>query len=100
MDADFYQWDGGDLLLNVYIQPNAKTTDIVGMHGKSLKIRISAPAVDNMANKQLLKFLAKIFGVSTSGISLLVGEHSRNKRLRISQPGKLPENIAEDHFSK
>lgn len=77
--ADFFLWDGKDLLLNIYIQPNAKNTDIIGVHGDNLKIRIAAPAVENKANKQLVKFLAKTFGVATSGISLLSGEHSRNK---------------------
>jgi uncharacterized protein len=91
--ADFFQWDGEDLLLHVYLQPNAKKNEQVGVHGDQLKIRVTAPAIENKANKQLIKFLAKLFAVSVSRITLLKGEHSRSKYLRISQPAKLPENI-------
>jgi hypothetical protein len=89
--ADFFQWDDQDLLLHVYLQPNAKKNELVGLHGDQLKIRITAPAVENKANKQLIKFLAKMFAVSASRVTLLKGEHSRIKSLRISQPAKLPE---------
>jgi uncharacterized protein (TIGR00251 family) len=91
--ADFYQWDGEDLLLHVYLQPNAKKNEQVGIHDDQLKIRVTAPAIENKANKQLIKFLTKLFAVSASSITMLKGEHSRHKYLRISQPAKLPDKI-------
>ena len=95
--ADFFQWDGEDLLLNVFLQPNAKKNEQVGVHDDQLKIRVTAPAIENKANKQLVKFLAKLFAVPTSRVSLLKGEHSRHKYLRISRPTKLPENISQSN---
>ncbi|MFK5913340.1 MAG: DUF167 family protein [Woeseiaceae bacterium] len=91
----FYQWDkdGDALSLNLCVQPNAKQDEIIGEYGENLKVRITALPIDNKANKHLLKYLAKIFGVSPSRITLMRGENSRNKCVKIIQPKLLPEFI-------
>ena len=53
------------------------------MHGDSLKIQIAAPPVDGEANAELLRFLAKLFGVPKSRTSLVSGDTGRHKRVRI-----------------
>ncbi len=91
--SNFYQWDHQDLLLAVYVQPRSSKTEIVGIYGDRLKIRITAPPVDNKANQALIKFLAKIFAVPKSHITLLSGETNREKRFKIQTPNKLPDLI-------
>lgn len=86
----FHQWDGDVLLLELYVQPNAKKDELIGEYGDKLKIRITAPPVDNKANKHLLKFLAVIFAVPPSRIELIKGENQRAKRVKILNPIKLP----------
>ncbi len=78
-------------MLSCYIQPKSSRDEIVGLHGNSVKIRITAPPVHGKANTQLIKFLAKIFGVSKSSITIASGESGRNKVVRVSNPRKLPE---------
>lgn len=90
----FYRWRGDDLILDVYVQPNAKKDEVVGEYNERLKIRITAPPVDNKANKYLLKFLAKTFGVAASRVELLKGETQRSKQLRIIAPTNLPDLIS------
>ena len=90
---NFYKWDGDDLLLSVYLQPNAKKDEFVGEYGDSLKIRITALPVENKANKHLIKFLAKSFAVSVSQVKLVSGEKARRKRVKILAPHKLPSLI-------
>jgi len=90
---DFYKWDGDDLLLHLYVQPNAKKDELIGEYGANLKIRITAVPVENKANKHLLKFLAKTFAVPYSHVKLIKGENQRVKRIRISKPQNLPELI-------
>ena len=91
--SDSYKWEENDLILNLYIQPNAKQDGWFGEYGDNLKIRITAPPVDNKANKYLLKFLANTFSVSPSRIKIIKGENQRNKRVEILNPQKLPEFI-------
>lgn len=95
--SKFYKWDSDDLLLNLYVQPNAKQDEIVGEYDNKLKIRITAPPVDNKANKYLLKFLAKIFAVSASRVLLIRGENQRNKQVKILNPVNFPEYISLQH---
>ena len=87
----YYRWDGADLILECHLQPAARSDDFAGLHGDRLKIRLTAPPVEGKANAYLMAFLAKAFGVSKSQLSLLSGELSRQKRVRICSPQKLPD---------
>ena len=49
--------------------------------------------MDGKANAHLLAFLAAAFGVAKSQVSLLSGQQSRQKRVRIQAPSKLPGEI-------
>ena len=75
--------DGRGVTLRLHIQPGAKKTEVVGLHGEALKIRLAAPPVDGKANACLLAFLADRLGVAKSAVSVIGGETSRAKRVRI-----------------
>jgi len=76
--------DGRGVTLRLHIQPGAKKTEVVGMHGEALKIRLAAPPVDGKANACLIAFLADRLGVARSAISLVSGDSSRAKRVHVS----------------
>ncbi len=76
--------DGDGVTLRLHIQPGAKKTEAVGRHGEALKIRLAAPPVDGKANACLIAFLADQLDVAKAAISLVSGETSRAKRVRIS----------------
>lgn len=87
----WYQWEGDSLLLTLRIQPRARHDEIVGPYGEhALKVRINAPPVDGKANLQLLRMMAKAFGVALRDVTLISGESGRDKRLRIDRPQQLP----------
>ena len=71
------------VVLTLHIQPGAKKTEIVVLHGEALKIRLAAPPVDGKANACLLAFLAERLGVPKSRVELVSGETSRAKRVHI-----------------
>ncbi|NMG29203.1 DUF167 domain-containing protein [Aromatoleum evansii] len=75
--------DGG-LVLTLHIQPGAKKTEFVGLHGEAMKIRLAAPPVDGKANAALCAFLADFCKLPKSAVTLLSGETSRAKRVRIA----------------
>ena len=68
-------------LIDVYVQPRAGKSELAGMHESKLKIRLGAPPVDGEANKECVKFLAKLFGIPKSGIEIIQGHKSRHKTL-------------------
>ncbi|WP_027853561.1 DUF167 domain-containing protein [Marinobacterium litorale] len=92
--SPFYRWEGDDLILQCHLQPKASKDEIVGLHGDSVKIRITAPPIDGRANSQLIRFLAKSFGVSRSAVTILSGESGRQKRVKIEAPVRLPETVS------
>ncbi len=71
------------LQFKIVVQPRASKTEIAGLHGDALKLRLTAPPVDGAANKMCLKFLAKWLDVPKSALTIVSGETSRNKTLRI-----------------
>lgn len=73
----------GSLMLTLHIQPGAKQTGFAGLHGEAMKIRLAAPPVDGKANAALCAFLADFCAVPKSAVTLVSGETSRAKRVRI-----------------
>ena len=76
--------DKSTLLLNVYVQPRSSANKIAGLHGSSLKLRLTSPPVDNKANQALVSFLAKLLHLPKSAIILKSGNQSRHKQLELS----------------
>lgn len=73
----------GRARLSVRVQPRAAKSEIVGVHGEALKVRLNAPPVDGAANEELIELLAHTFAVARRSIRILAGEHSRSKIVEI-----------------
>lgn len=73
-------------LLELHVQPGARKTEVQGVHGDALKIRLAAPPVDGKANDELVRFIARILKISRSQAQLVSGLASRQKRLHITRP--------------
>jgi hypothetical protein len=84
---------GHRLLLTLHIQPGGKRTEVVGLHGDALKIRLAALPVDGAANSALLKFLAEIFDVPQRQVTLKQGLTSRRKIVEIRGAARGPEAL-------
>lgn len=65
--------------LKIYVQPRAAKSEVVGMHGDAIKIRLAAPPVDGAANEELIRFVAKSLGVPQRNVVLVGGQTSRTK---------------------
>ena len=75
--------DEGKLLLSVRVQPGAAGDQIVGSYDGALKVRLTAPAQRNRANRQLLEFLARTLNLSAKNLSLNRGRSSRDPTVAI-----------------
>ncbi|HZV83124.1 MAG TPA: DUF167 family protein [Geobacteraceae bacterium] len=72
------------ILLRIHLQPRASRTEICGVHGEELKVRVTSPPVDDAANKLCIEFFASVFSVAKSKVSIVSGTRSRHKTLRIT----------------
>jgi uncharacterized protein (TIGR00251 family) len=79
-------WENQDLLLVLHVQPGAKRTEVAGLHGDALKVRLRARPVEGAANAALLEFLAEALQVPRRQVVLLAGDTSRTKRVRVERP--------------
>jgi uncharacterized protein (TIGR00251 family) len=69
--------------LTLHVQPGARRTEVAGLHGDALKIRLAAPPVDGKANAALIEFLAGRLGLPKSAVRLVGGQGSRRKILEL-----------------
>src|SRR5688572_11117846 len=67
----------------VMVQPRASRTEIVGVHGDALKVRVAAPPVDGAANEELSRHLAKQLGVAASAVQVVGGATGRRKIIEV-----------------
>lgn len=67
-------------VLFVKVRPNAPKTRIAAEEGDKLTIEIAAPAEQNKANIELIKFLSRHFKTK---VEILRGLTSKNKVVRI-----------------
>ena len=74
----------GSVTFWVRVVPRASKSEIVGEHDGALKVRIASAPVDGAANAELIKLLAKQFGVSKSDVEIVGGETSKTKRIKIT----------------
>lgn len=80
--------------MRVHAAPNAKKSEIVGIHGDALKIKIKAPPVDGKANEEIIRFFSELCGVPQSRVTLTSGQSSKTKSVLIADlkenPLKIP----------
>lgn len=74
----------GGVTFAVRVQPRASRDAIEGEYQGALKIRVTAPPVDDRANEAVRRLLADALGVGVSAVTIVAGERSRNKRVQIA----------------
>ena len=73
----------GGVTFEVRVQPCASREEIAGEYQGALKIRLTAPPIEDRANKALRRFLAERLNVPLSAVKILSGEKSRTKRVQV-----------------
>lgn len=76
---NWYQIGRDGVSLQIQAQPGAKRTEVVGLHGDCIKVRLASPPVDGKANECLVRFLAERLGVRRNQVTITRGLSSRRK---------------------
>ena len=71
-------------VLDVRVIPRARRSCVDGERGGAILIRLAAAPVDGAANDALVAFLSDALNVPRRDISLVSGDKSRVKRVRIA----------------
>ncbi len=66
-------------LLSIHAQPGARRTEVAGLHGQALKVRVAAPPVEGRANDELITLVAEALRVPRKSVSVVKGSASRHK---------------------
>lgn len=73
----------GRLVFKVQVAPRSSRSEVAGEHNGALRVRVAAPPVDDAANRELIRVLAKAFDVSRSAVQILSGQTARVKQVSI-----------------
>jgi len=75
----FFLPTGKGYILRLTVVPGAQRTQVVGLHGDRLKVRLAAPPEKGAANQELIAFLARTLELPKSSFKLTLGAQSRTK---------------------
>ena len=79
-----YTEKDGRLIFKVRVVPRASRSELVGEHDGALRVRIAAPPVDGAANDELVRLLARAFGVPRSAIAITGGHAAKLKTVCVA----------------
>lgn len=79
------------MTIAVRVQPRASRTEVAGLHGSELRVRLMAPPVDGAANQALVDFLAAILHVPRAAVTLVSGAGHRSKVVAVL--GRTPAEV-------
>ncbi len=71
------------IVVKVHVQPKSSKNAVAGLHADALKIKLTAPPVDNAANRMCIQFLAKTLDLRKSQLEIISGPTSRIKQILI-----------------
>lgn len=92
---NWYQITRDGVAIHVHAQPGASRTEVVGLHGDCVKLRLASPPVDGKANACLIEFLARRLGVKRSQVTISRGLNSRRKTVFVAAAGLQPDALLE-----
>ncbi|MBI3557594.1 MAG: DUF167 domain-containing protein [Deltaproteobacteria bacterium] len=79
----FCREQGSVLSISLLVQPRARKTEIIGVHGEALKVKVAGLPINGAANEELVRFFAKFLDVSKSAVQLKQGSTGRKKVIEV-----------------
>lgn len=76
------------MILFVSITPKSSKNELTEWKKDLLRVRIAAPPVDGKANHALLVFLADIFGLAPSTMTITKGQTNKKKLIHVPMDQK------------
>jgi uncharacterized protein (TIGR00251 family) len=77
----------------VQVTPNAKKTEVLGVHGDALKLKLQAQPIEGKANEALVKYLAKVLAVPRSAVTITHGHTNKRKLVEVVSATLTPQAV-------
>lgn len=75
----FWREVAGGVRLELLVTPRASRSEVAGLAGDRLRVRIAAPPVEGAANEELVRVLARALDVPRGAVELVAGASGRRK---------------------
>jgi len=70
--------------VNVQVMPRASQAGVAGLLGDAVRIRLTAPPLENRANEALVRFLSASLNVPRPSVEIITGKRGRKKVVRVA----------------
>jgi uncharacterized protein len=81
--APYLQQRSEGVCISLKVQPRASRSEIAGLIGNELRVKVTAPPVDSAANEAVLELLAETLNCARNQLELLRGATSRHKQILV-----------------
>lgn len=71
------------VILRVHVVPRSAKSEVAGVQGDALKLKITAPPVEGQANAECIRFISDILGIKKKQVRILSGHKSKKKTVAI-----------------
>ena len=85
---DFVRPSKGGGYVKLRVSPGAKSTAVMGLYSEgAIKLSVAAPPVEGRANAEVERYLAQLFRLSRSEVTVVKGASCRDKLVFVSGLG-------------
>ncbi|MGW8284963.1 MAG: DUF167 domain-containing protein [Candidatus Deferrimicrobiaceae bacterium] len=70
--------------VNIQVLPRASRAGVAGLLGDAVRIRLTAPPLENRANEALVRFLSASLDVPRPSVEIIAGTRGRKKIVRVA----------------
>lgn len=71
------------VIFRIRVVPRASRSEMAGIQGDALKLRITAPPVEGKANEACIALLAELLGMKRTQVTIISGHASRTKTIAV-----------------
>lgn len=96
---------GNGVIFRIHVVPKSAKSEIAGVQGDAVKLKITAPPVEGQANEACVRFLSDILGVRRNQVTIISGHKARKKTVAVEGIKKkdveaiLPDQVRNDTMS-
>jgi uncharacterized protein len=74
-------------VFRIRVVPRASRSEVAGIQGDALKLRLNAPPVEGKANDECIRLLADFLGVKKAQVTIIAGHAARTKTVAVEGIG-------------